>query len=57
VPLTSVGLERMVMCHSELIPPDVESSMEHAKNVDVPVLVEQVCDPILFLKEDTNVPR
>lgn len=55
--LAARPLQRMVMCHSELIFPDVERTVEDAKNINVPVVLEQVCDSIVLVKQDAHVPR
>jgi hypothetical protein len=41
----------------ELIAPNVEGAVENAEDIDVSIFLEQVCDPILLVKKDTNVPR
>ena len=36
-----------VMCHSKLVPRDVERAMEDTEDVDVPVVLYQVRDPVV----------
>ena len=48
-------LERVVMRHSELILTEVERTVKHAKDIDVPVVLEQVCNPVLLVKQNAHV--
>lgn len=53
----SVAVDRAVMWHSELIPRDVERTVEHAKNIDVSVVLHEVGDSVMPVEQYANVSR
>ena len=55
VPRVRVG--RAVMCHSELIPGDVERTMKDAENVYVPVVLDEVGDAVVSVEQDPHMAR
>lgn len=42
---------------SQLIPRDVQRAMEHPKDVDIAVVLEEVCDPVVPVKQNPDVAR
>ena len=42
---------------SELIPRDVERTVENAKNVDVSIILHEISDPVMPIEQDSDVSR
>ena len=54
---TGVAVDRTVMWHSELIPRDIERTEKDAKNIDISVVLHEVCDPVMSVEQDADVSR
>ena len=52
-----VAVDRAVMWHSELVPRDVERTVEDAKNIDVSVVLHEVGDSVMTVEQYANVSR
>ena len=50
-------LERLVMCHLELIPCEVKGAVKDAENGDVAVISDEVGDAVVAIQENANIPR
>lgn len=55
--MTHSPLERVVMCHSDLIPRNVERSVKDPKDVDVPVVFHNIGDSVVPVEENAHVSR
>ena len=55
--LRSVAVDRTVMWHSELIPRDVERTVEDAKNIDISVVLHEVGDSVMPVEQYANGSR
>ena len=55
--LPRVAVDRAVMWHSELIPRDIERTVEDAKNIDVSVALQEVGDSVMSVEQYANVSR
>jgi len=45
------------MWHSELIPRDIERTVEDAKNIDVSVALQEVGDSVMSVEQYANISR
>jgi hypothetical protein len=54
--MTAGPLQCVVRRHSKLILRDVERAMEYAKNVDVSIGLDEICNSVMPEQEDANVP-
>ena len=50
-------VDRLVMCHSELIPGDIERAMKDTKNIDIPVVLDEIGNSIVPVEQNTNMTR
>ena len=50
-----VGFNFM-LCVSQLIPTDIERSVKDAEDVDIAVSLDEVCDAIVAVEKDANIP-
>ena len=55
--LLRVAVDRAVMRHSELIPRNVKRTVEHAKNIDVSVVLHEIGDSVMTVEKYANVSR
>ena len=51
----SVAVDRAVMWHSELIPRDIERTVEDTKNIDASVVLHEVGDSVMPVEQYANV--
>ena len=45
------------MCHSKLIPRDVERTVEYAENIDVSIVLHEISNPEMPIEQDSDVSR
>ena len=45
------------MCRSELIPRNVERGVKDAKNVDVSIVLHEICDTVMPIKQNPDISR
>jgi len=53
--LPRVAVDRAVMWHSELIPRDVERTVEYAKNINISVVLHEIGDSVMPVEQDADV--
>ena len=53
--LPSVAVDRAIMWHSELIPRDVERTVEYAKNINISVVLHEIGDSVMPVEQDADV--
>jgi len=45
------------MCHSELILRDIEGTVKDAKDVDVSIILHEICNPVVPVEQDADISR